>query len=341
MAPGHFTPLWLHRSGLLLCTLLLCCGLNLYQCCYTCLIALKERQILCEYMELNNKILEADYCETAFTGGFWPLGDTTIAYSQLSQIETYLKTFDPAVREIDRKLPLIPWHNQFEKKMEQYVKGVQAIASGHPPEACEPPCGLQKQARRFNCTDCLEEDCDLPVTCELEDIHVKEYRRTDMSCNVTFALPETYIVIWKFAKHLRVTDLSYFKFQNRLHNDIDYIIRPTLLRHQGTYVCEIQDYEDDVLVEKFFYLNVSRRDESNGPYLKRLFKQIIARAGTNGSVWALRTREDRKSDFDIMGFLESQKPMTVRALALTTLVVFLVFLLVTFSCIACVYYISN
>ncbi|PIO15780.1 hypothetical protein AB205_0173380 [Aquarana catesbeiana] len=191
---------------------------------------------------------------------------------------------------------------------------------------------LQKQARTYNCRRCVEEDCDVPVACELEDIHVEEDERTEMSCNVTFILPETYTVLWKFARKFRVTNLRFFKFKQQLDNDLDYVISPTQPRHRGTYFCEIQDYDGDTLVEKFFFVNVSRKDQYQSRYLKRLFKRIIAQTGTNQSVWGRETEKDEDDGFDIPGFFFSQKLLSTKALIFVTITIFVFVFLVTLAC---------
>ncbi|XP_075462495.1 sperm acrosome membrane-associated protein 6 isoform X3 [Ascaphus truei] len=118
---------------------------------------------------------------------------------------------------------------------------------------CKPPCGFQKNARRFYCKTCVEEDCDLPVDCAIHDIDISELDKVDLECTVNYNLPEDKSVTWQFGRNIRSTDLSNFKIIH-IGEDTSLLIKPIRSYHRGTYTCQISD-DEDVLIRKYFYLN--------------------------------------------------------------------------------------
>ncbi|XP_044274781.1 sperm acrosome membrane-associated protein 6-like [Varanus komodoensis] len=66
--------------------------------------------------------------------------------------------------------------------------------------ACLPPCGFQREARRFQCSSCSIVDCQLPIDCPVQDVHKQEGDGTLLSCEVKFQIPTDSTFRWKFAK---------------------------------------------------------------------------------------------------------------------------------------------
>ncbi|XP_042294941.1 sperm acrosome membrane-associated protein 6-like [Sceloporus undulatus] len=109
----------------------------------------------------------------------------------------------------------------------------------------------------------------LPV----QDIHKKEGDITLLSCEVQFQVPTDRTIRWKFAKDIRTRDLYLFR-------DLSFglsptlIIRPTLGSHHGTFICQIAE-GDDVLLRKYFYLNVTEKRLGLEKKLQEMFKAIL------------------------------------------------------------------
>ncbi|KAH0631417.1 hypothetical protein JD844_005737 [Phrynosoma platyrhinos] len=139
--------------------------------------------------------------------------------------------------------------------------------------ACIPPCGFQIEARRYSCSSCSFEDCQLPIDCPMQDIHKKEGDVTLLSCEVQFQVPSERTIRWKFAKDIRTEDLFLFQDLNFGFNPM-LIIRPTLGSHHGTFICEISE-GDDVLLRKYFYLNVTEKRLGLEKKLQEMFKAIL------------------------------------------------------------------
>ncbi|XP_075462494.1 sperm acrosome membrane-associated protein 6 isoform X2 [Ascaphus truei] len=138
---------------------------------------------------------------------------------------------------------------------------------------CKPPCGFQKNARRFYCKTCVEEDCDLPVDCAIHDIDISELDKVDLECTVNYNLPEDKSVTWQFGRNIRSTDLSNFKIIH-IGEDTSLLIKPIRSYHRGTYTCQISD-DEDVLIRKYFYLNVSRNEYGADTYLEDVFYVVL------------------------------------------------------------------
>uniref|UniRef100_A0A8D2JCR6 Ig-like domain-containing protein n=1 Tax=Varanus komodoensis TaxID=61221 RepID=A0A8D2JCR6_VARKO len=134
------------------------------------------------------------------------------------------------------------------------------------------PClllaGFQREARRFQCSSCSIVDCQLPIDCPVQDVHKQEGDGTLLSCEVKFQIPTDSTFRWKFAKDLRTEDLSLFQdLQFGFSRSL--LIQPTLGSHHGTIACEIAE-EEDVLIRKFYYLNVDhQREEAEGVVVNR------------------------------------------------------------------------
>ncbi|KAJ6663576.1 hypothetical protein lerEdw1_009655 [Lerista edwardsae] len=96
---------------------------------------------------------------------------------------------------------------------------------------------------------------------------------TLLKCEVKFALPPETTVKWRFAKDIHTQHLFLFK-DLYFGTSSSLLIRPTLGSHHGTYTCQIQE-ENDVLVRKFFYLNVTTKRLGREKDLQKMFRDIL------------------------------------------------------------------
>ncbi|XP_073511419.1 sperm acrosome membrane-associated protein 6 [Phyllobates terribilis] len=143
-----------------------------------------------------------------------------------------------------------------------------------PPSKCKPPCGLQKAARTFICSRCAQEDCTFPVACPLEVLRVEELGKSIIPCGGLFELPEFLKVIWKYARNLKTTDLGYFVdiFSGE---DLFILIEPSRVIHIGTYVCEVTDEDDDIILRRFTYLDVIKNANNPDNNLEEDFQRAL------------------------------------------------------------------
>ncbi|XP_077192531.1 sperm acrosome membrane-associated protein 6-like isoform X2 [Paroedura picta] len=168
------------------------------------------------------------------------------------------------------KIQVVPYPQAIPEaaaKVQKEVEGLQAAP------ACIPPCGFQKEARSYRCDSCHVTDCPLPIDCPIRYVHKAEGDITILRCTVKFTIPPETIIRWKFAKDIISQDLAYFEV---LYTgmDLTFLIRPTTGAHGGTYACEIAE-EDDVLVRKFFYLNVTVKRLGKEKELQAMFHDIL------------------------------------------------------------------
>ncbi|XP_077196978.1 sperm acrosome membrane-associated protein 6-like isoform X3 [Paroedura picta] len=168
------------------------------------------------------------------------------------------------------KIQVVPYRQAIPEaaaKVQKEVEGLQAAP------ACIPPCGFQKEARSYRCDSCHVTDCPLPIDCPIRYVHKAEGDITILRCTVKFTIPPETIIRWKFAKDIISQDLAYFEV---LYTgmDLTFLIRPTTGAHGGTYACEIAE-EDDVLVRKFFYLNVTVKRLGKEKELQAMFHDIL------------------------------------------------------------------
>ncbi|XP_075144226.1 uncharacterized protein LOC142219175 [Leptodactylus fuscus] len=87
----------------------------------------------------------------------------------------------------------------------------------------------------------------------LTNHNLNELDMTNIYCGASFILPDKLKVVWKYAKNMNVTDLSYFK-DIHTGEDLFVLLKPTRVSHKGTYACEIFDEDDDIIIRKFYYL---------------------------------------------------------------------------------------
>ncbi|XP_075695106.1 sperm acrosome membrane-associated protein 6-like [Rhinoderma darwinii] len=252
---------------------ILLCGAEVVTSCLNCFTTPADRASICQY-PVSLKKMEAIDCLQRLHRGFEPLTDTVIAFSQIQRIRLYLKGFEKEVKQISELYFPPSWVEQFEIKIAEFVKGVKDRAASHTAAECKPPCGLQKEARVFKCSRCAEEDCQLPVTCPIEEIHVIELEKTIINCGSSFPLPDYATVVWKYAKNMKATDLGYFK-DIYSGEDLFVMIEPTRASHKGTYACEVTDEDDDIILRQFYYLDVTPTDTREASEVERYFRHAL------------------------------------------------------------------
>ncbi|XP_072001752.1 sperm acrosome membrane-associated protein 6-like [Engystomops pustulosus] len=247
---------------LLLQILVILCGAGLSSSCHSCFTTPAEKSSICQYAVSQGK-METEHCFQKLHMGFNPLTNISIAYSQVKYIKKYLKSFNEVVRKIDQSLISPSWVEQFERKMAEFVKHVIDHVASHPAEECTSSCGFQKAARTYSCRQCIMEDCKIPIACPLEVINVRELEQARIPCGASFRLPEHLKVEWKYAKNMKVTDFSYF---TDISNGakLYMMIKPVSFSHTGTYSCQITDDNHDVILRKFYYLNVIQSKSQTG-----------------------------------------------------------------------------
>ncbi|XP_077116176.1 sperm acrosome membrane-associated protein 6 isoform X2 [Ranitomeya variabilis] len=249
-----------HNSDYLLRILVLLSGAQVTKSCLSCFTTPEERAQICEYPVSLSKI-SAEKCLETIHSAFNSLDDIFIAFSEIGNIRSYILTFETKVSAISKDASPSAWVNQFVNTTKHFVQKLEERITSKPPAKCQPPCGLQKAASTFICSQCAQEDCTFPVTCPIEVVRVEELDKSVIPCGGIFELPEFLKVIWKYAKNIKTTDLSYFSdiFSGE---DLFILIEPSRVSHIGTYFCEVIDEDDDIILRRFTYLNVIRNENN-------------------------------------------------------------------------------
>ncbi|XP_040278252.1 sperm acrosome membrane-associated protein 6-like [Bufo bufo] len=306
---------------LLLQIIVFLCGAQVATSCLKCFTTPADRASIC-YHAVSLDKMGAEECLQRLHWGFDPLNNISIAFNQIQNIRKYLKTFEKEVKKIEK----LSWVEQFDKKMAEFVKGVKDRVASHPPLECRPPCGLQKAARTFSCSRCAEEDCKIPVTCPLKDIKVEELEETRIWCTASFILPDHPKVVWKYAKNIKKTDLSNFK-DFYIGDDLDVHIKPTRVSHKGTYACEIIDQDDDIILRRFFYLDVTQTKSKAVEEIEAEFNRALAQKLPTQEEEEERIEHGPSTKDIILTFLQSHVSYAIYAavccLIVTVLVGFL------------------
>ncbi|KAM6427532.1 sperm acrosome membrane-associated protein 6 [Liasis olivaceus] len=199
--------------------------------------------------------------------------DTSFSLStpDVSEIEKLKDAFGRVVFYLEEKgMTKVPFQQAVPKSVKEVEKEV-ALLKAAP--SCIPPCGYQKEAHQYKCSSCSIVDCQLPIDCPIQDIHKLEGDATFLNCEVTFQTSSEKTFRWKFVKDVRTEEL--FLFQD-LHFGVNpsLLIRPTLGSHHGTFACELEE-EGDVVIRKYFYVNVTEKRLGKEKKLQEMFKAIL------------------------------------------------------------------
>ncbi|KAM3829297.1 sperm acrosome membrane-associated protein 6 [Vipera latastei] len=235
--------------------------------CFTCFSTAAQRLRICQYFwgyqsEKHQACLRT--LETAFT----PLSKTQV---DVSEIEKLKDAFGRVVFYLEEKgMAKAPFQQAVPEAVKEVEKEVAQLNAAPP---CIPPCGYQKEAHRYKCSSCTIVDCQLPIDCPIQDIHKLEGDATFLNCEVAFQTSSDRTFRWKFVKDLRTDELFLFQILNFGVNP-SLLIRPTLGSHHGTFACELE-VENDVVVRKFFYINVTEKRLGKEKKLQEMFKAIL------------------------------------------------------------------
>ncbi|KAG8143409.1 hypothetical protein E2320_000625 [Naja naja] len=96
------------------------------------------------------------------------------------------------------------------------------------------------------------------------DIHKLEGDTTFLNCEVAFQSSPDRTFRWKFVKDVNLN----FGVNPSL------LIRPTLGSHHGTFACELEE-EGDLVIRKYFYVNVTEKRLGKEKKLQEMFKAIL------------------------------------------------------------------
>ncbi|XP_061453723.1 sperm acrosome membrane-associated protein 6 [Rhineura floridana] len=181
----------------------------------------------------------------------------------VAEIEKLKDTFARTIFFLEEKsMAKVPYSLAVKEAVEQVEKEVAQLKAG-----------FQIEAHQYKCSSCSTVDCQLPIDCPIQDVHKLQGDVTLLNCEVKFRLPSDPTFRWKFAKDTRTKKLFLFKDLSFGFNP-SLLIRPTLESHRGTFFCQIAE-EDEVLVRKFFYLNVTEKRLALEKELQEMFKAIL------------------------------------------------------------------
>ncbi|XP_072835627.2 sperm acrosome membrane-associated protein 6 isoform X1 [Pogona vitticeps] len=235
--------------------------------CLFCFSDAKRRLRVCQYF-WGHQSEQHGACLETLRASFQPYDTTEV---DVTEIEKLKDIFTRSVFFLEEKgMAKVPYRQAFSEAVGWVKKEVGQLKTA---PACIPPCGFQIEARHYRCSSCSFEDCPLPIDCPIQDLHKNEGDVTLLSCEVAFQTPSDRTFRWKFAKDVRTDDLFLF-------HDLNFgitpslIIRPTQGSHKGTFVCQMAE-EDDVLIRKYFYLNVTEKRLGLEKELQEMFKAIL------------------------------------------------------------------
>ncbi|OCT73288.1 sperm acrosome membrane-associated protein 6 isoform X1 [Xenopus laevis] len=300
-------PLWILRYLLLLCAVhWVQEGLG----CYKCFVSNKERVEICDYVFMKQR-LDVEICSRIMKKTFLPLDTYVIAMSQKEIVRQAMNGFYDEVKKQYTQGP----YPLFRMIAQNFTTRMHWVLAAKRPMECVPPCGVQEKARKFNCLNCEEESCNLPIECPIEDVYVHEFQRVVMNCSTDFPLPVDDITVrWKFYWNDRTRRWSHF---TALHKGVElfFLITRMVLEKQGTYACEIST-DEDVLIRKYFFINVTSSSlYESMKHMQELFERIVQPTTPKPARVGLRNL------FVFRDLLNPKKPLPVAKYILYTAIV--------------------
>ncbi|XP_066494157.1 sperm acrosome membrane-associated protein 6 [Tiliqua scincoides] len=227
--------------------------------CLLCFSTKAQRLRVCQYF-LGHQSPQHGACLEALRTAFLPYTKIQVAMFQLEKLKD---TFSKVIFYLEEKgMANVPYHQAIPEAAGEVQKEVVKLKAG-----------IQEVARHYKCDSCRIMDCQLPVDCPLTAVHKAAGDTTFLKCDVKFALPAETTVKWKFAKDLNTQHLTLFK-DLYFGYSTSLLIKPTLGSHQGTYTCQIAE-ENDILVRKYFYLNVTTKYVGREKELQKMFREIL------------------------------------------------------------------
>ncbi|XP_039178576.1 sperm acrosome membrane-associated protein 6 isoform X2 [Crotalus tigris] len=235
--------------------------------CFNCFSTAAQRLRICQYF-WGYQSEKHQTCLRALETAFAPLSKTQV---DVSEIEKLKDAFGRVVFYLEEKgMAKASFQQAVPEAVKEVEKEVAQLKAAPP---CIPPCGYQKEAHHYKCSSCTIVDCQLPIDCPIQDIYKSEGDATFLNCEVAFQTSSERTFRWKFIKDLRTDELFLFQLLNFGVNP-SLLIRPTLGSHHGTFACELE-VENDVVVRKFFYVNVTEKRLGKEKKLQEMFKAIL------------------------------------------------------------------
>ncbi|XP_054637815.1 sperm acrosome associated 6 isoform X2 [Dunckerocampus dactyliophorus] len=181
----------------------------------------------------------------------------------------------PLVKEFENKSN---YDTEYEKRLQTAADNFIAAASKLPRvTGCIPPCGFQIKGAVYNCISCSYDSCPFQLDCPVKRMTVAENNRTQMSCQVPFALPSSIEIIWRFAAEVETLDVDEFQ-ETPIGKDMLYSIPSTRMHHQGTYRCEIYT-KGTSIVRLYYYLTVTPHVVVGHSELQEIFELSLLPGG--------------------------------------------------------------
>ncbi|XP_032083585.1 sperm acrosome membrane-associated protein 6 [Thamnophis elegans] len=227
--------------------------------CFNCFSTAAQRLRICQYF-WGYQSEKHQTCLGTLETAFRPLSKTQV---DVSEIEKLKDAFGRVVFFLEEKGM---GKALFQQAVPEAVKEVEN-------EVAQLKAGYQKEAHHYKCSSCSIVDCQLPIDCPIQDMHKLEGDATFLNCEVAFRTSSDRTFRWKFVKDLRTEELFLFHDLNFGVNP-SLLIRPTLGSHHGTFACELEE-DNDVVIRKYFYVNVTEKRLGEEKKLQEMFKAIL------------------------------------------------------------------
>ncbi|XP_034290823.1 sperm acrosome membrane-associated protein 6 isoform X4 [Pantherophis guttatus] len=227
--------------------------------CLNCFSTAAQRLRICQYF-WGYQSEKHQTCLGTLESAFRPLSKTQV---DVSEIEKLKDAFGRVVFYLEEKgMAKAPFQEAVPEAVNEVEKEIAQLKAG--------------KAIRKNLTT-----TDVPLVPSwiasypliAQDIHKLEGDATFLNCEVAFQTSSDRTFRWKFVKDLRTEELFLFHDLNFGVNP-SLLIRPTLGSHHGTFACELEE-ENDVVVRKYFYVNVTEKRLGNEKKLQEMFKAIL------------------------------------------------------------------
>ncbi|XP_034290821.1 sperm acrosome membrane-associated protein 6 isoform X2 [Pantherophis guttatus] len=235
--------------------------------CLNCFSTAAQRLRICQYF-WGYQSEKHQTCLGTLESAFRPLSKTQV---DVSEIEKLKDAFGRVVFYLEEKgMAKAPFQeavpeavNEVEKEIAQLKAGKHHLAFHH--------VAIRKNLTTTDVPLVPSWIASYPLIAQ--DIHKLEGDATFLNCEVAFQTSSDRTFRWKFVKDLRTEELFLFHDLNFGVNP-SLLIRPTLGSHHGTFACELEE-ENDVVVRKYFYVNVTEKRLGNEKKLQEMFKAIL------------------------------------------------------------------
>ncbi|XP_061772021.1 sperm acrosome associated 6 [Nerophis ophidion] len=240
---------------------LLCVGVAFRESlgCITCLVDVNQRTLLCwGYTISENNIQSMDACfntlKRIFDDNTQVLQAGRVGKAYAKKLADIMKAeIQLLVDEFDKKQnPDTLYETRLQTAADNFIAKAHKLPRD---TGCVPPCGFQVEGAIYSCISCKYDSCAFPLDCPAENMTVAENNKTQMLCKVSFPLPSSIGIVWRFAEQVKTQEVDQFR-EMTMGEDNLYSIPSTRKYHQGTYQCEIYS-EKTSIVRLYFYLTVT------------------------------------------------------------------------------------